>query len=74
MELEAKKAIIEAIQELKQIYDRRPNAFLLQVFFDAKADEIVEIFRDGPEVDSQGLKSDLQQIAPFFNPKWRKIR
>lgn len=72
--LEAKKAIIEAIQELKQIYDRRPNAFLLQVFFDAKADEIVEIFRDGPEVDSQGLKSDLQQIAPFFNPKWRKIR
>jgi len=72
--LEAKKAIIEAIQELKQIYDRRPNAFLLQVFFDAKADEIVEIFRDGPEVDSQRLKSDLQQIAPFFNPKWRKIR
>lgn len=72
--LEAKKAIIEAIQELKQIYDRRPNAFLLQVFFDAKADEIVEIFKDGPEVDSQGLKSDLQQIAPFFNPKWRKIR
>lgn len=72
--LEAKTAIVEAIQELKKIYNRRPNAFLLQVFFDAKADEIVEIFRDGPEVDSQRLKSDLQQIAPFFNPKWRKIR
>ena len=72
--LEAKTAIIDAIQELKRIYNRRPNAFLLQVFFDAKADEIVEIFRDGPDVDSQRLKSDLQQIAPFFNPKWRKIR
>lgn len=72
--LKAKNAIVSAIEELKTIYKRRPNAFLLQVFFDAKADEIVEIFKGGPEFDVDALKKDLQQIAPFFNPKWRKLR
>lgn len=72
--LKAKASIAAAIEELKKIYDRRPNAFLLQVFFDAKGDEIVEIFKDGPEFETQELKKLLQQIAPFFNPKWRKIR
>ena len=51
----AKLNIEESIQILKGIYDRRPNALLLRVFFDAKADEIVNIYSNGPRFDSSKL-------------------
>ena len=41
---QAKQNIINSIQGLNRLYSRRPNAFLNQIFFDAKADEIVDIF------------------------------
>ncbi|MDO9136457.1 MAG: DUF4835 family protein, partial [Lutibacter sp.] len=44
----AKQKIAESIGMLKTIYDSRPNATLLRVFMDAKADEIVSVFSDGP--------------------------
>src|SRR5680860_48656 len=48
----AKQKIAESIGFLKTIYDSRPNAFLLRVFMDSKADEIVNIFSDGPNYDT----------------------
>ena len=42
--LEAKNNIISALLPLENLFDRRPNAMLLQMFFDAKADEIVNFF------------------------------
>jgi hypothetical protein len=56
------------------LYSRRPNSFLNQIFFDAKSDEIVDIFSDGPEVDFQSSLNLLNKIAPFFGPKWKRIK
>jgi len=56
------------------LYSRRPNAFLNQIFFDAKAEEIVDIFSDGPEVEFQKTLDLLNKIAPFFGPQWKRIK
>jgi hypothetical protein len=48
---EGKRVMMEAINNLESLFNRRPNAFLLQLFFDAKVDEIVNIFSDGPKVN-----------------------
>lgn len=69
----AKSNIEESIQELKSIYNRRPNALLLRVFFDAKADEIVNIYSDGPRFDSTKLVDDLSRISPSNVSKWEEI-
>lgn len=70
---EAKKNIISALLPLENLYDRRPNAMLLQFFFDAKADEIVNLFSDGPEVDFDRASKMLKKIAPFYQPQWKQI-
>ena len=71
---EAKKNIIKALLPLENLYDRRPNAMLLQMFFDAKADEIVNLFSDGPEVDFDRASKMLKKIAPFYQPQWKQIK
>ena len=70
----AKIAIIKALEGLTPLFNRRPNAFLIQTFFDAKSDEIVDVFSGGPAVDTRNLSQTLNQIAPFFGPKWKRIK
>ncbi|MEC7173785.1 MAG: DUF4835 family protein [Bacteroidota bacterium] len=72
--IEAKNNIINALLPLEDLYDRRPNAMLLQIFFDAKADEIVNLFSDGPKVDFERTSKMLKKIAPFYQPQWKQIK
>lgn len=72
--LTGKKEIIKAITQLEPLYKRRPNALLLQMFFDSKAKEIVNIFSGGPEVETQDFVFNLKKIAPFFSPNWKQIK
>lgn len=71
---QGKQKIAESIAFLKTIYDSRPNAFLLRVFMDSKADEIVSIFSDGPYFDTIKLKEDLLKISPLNAAKWNDIK
>ena len=70
----AKENIVESILILKSIYDSRPNAFLLRIFMDSKADEIVNIFSDGPKYDTYKLKENLIKISPVNAAKWNEIK
>ena len=71
---DGKKAIMQAIQQLEPLFLRRPNAFLLQIFFDAKVEEIVNLFKDGPKVDFKSAETVLKKIAPFFGSRWKQIK
>jgi hypothetical protein len=69
----AKTAISLALTDLETMNRRRPNSFILRVFFDAKSDEIQEVFSGGPSVNISNLISTLTRIAPMHSNKWRKI-
>lgn len=70
----AKKFIAESIQLLKNVYDKRPEAYLLRVFMDSKANEITDIFSDGPIFNTSELKNTLQKISPLNADNWVKIK
>jgi hypothetical protein len=44
------------------------------VFFDAKANEITDIFSSGPSVKITDLVSTLNKVAPIHSKKWQKIK
>ena len=71
---EGKEAVMKAIQELEPLFLRRPNAFLLQIFFDAKVEEIVNLFKEGPKVEFKATETVLKKIAPFFGSRWKQIK
>ncbi len=69
-----KTQIATSLAGFKAMNSRRPNSFLLRTFFDAKADEIEQIFTGGPQVNIADLKDLLQKIAPMHSSKWRNIK
>lgn len=69
----AKETIAAVFPDLRAMNNKRPNSFLLRVFFDAKADEIEQIFSDGPSVNVTETIDILNKIAPTHASKWRNI-
>lgn len=68
-----KEAIAGVFDDLKTMNNRRPNSFLMRVFFDAKANEILDVFSDAPKVNVTDIKDVLNRIAPTHASKWREI-
>lgn len=53
-------AITESIKELRRVFSDKPNSFLMQIFFNAKADEIVNIY-------SQSQMDEKNQVVPVLS-------
>ena len=68
-----KEKIASVFSDLNTMNLRRPNSFLLRVFFDAKGDEIADIFSGGPSVNVTSVLDILNRIAPTYASKWRDI-
>lgn len=68
-----KQVIAGSMRLFETLIKRRPNAFLIQTFFDAKSEEIRNIFSDGPKVDIVKLKETLNRVAPFYSSTWNEI-
>ena len=70
---ESKENIKMSLKTLSEIADSRPNAYLTRIFFDAKADEILSIYTDGPKVDVTEVINTLNRLSPTNSSKWGKI-
>lgn len=71
---EGKEGVAKAILDLEKMNNRRPNSLLLRTFFDAKADEVEQIFSGGPSVDIRAVVDALNKMAPTMSQKWGNIR
>jgi len=72
--VKGKSHIVHALQQLNRL-DKTRADLLLRLFFDAKSDEIVQIFNDGPVPPNQKFLYDLlMELAPYYKAKWDKIR
>ncbi len=69
-----KQVISGSLRLFETLIKRRPNAFLIQTFFDAKSEEIQNVFSDGPKIDIVKLKETLNRVAPFYSSTWNAIK
>ena len=71
----AKQAIENAVISLEGIYNKTVGNYLIRLFFDAKADEIVNMYSDGPNTSNQNRLTDIvRKISPNNNSKWKEIK
>lgn len=71
---QGKLGIVNAIDTLLKVHKVRPNSLLARTFFDAKTDELVDVFNGGPGIDTIKVKDDLATISSLNSSKWNKIR
>ncbi len=65
--------ILESLVELKKVHQVKPLSFSLQVFFIAKADEIVNVFCGGFPDEKAKVVALLNEIDPTNSNKYTKI-
>lgn len=71
---EAKETILNAVMSLQKVYSNDMTSYIFRIFADAKADEIVQIFTDGPNTDTRDLVGLLNKISPTNANKWAEIK
>ena len=71
----AKQIVEDAVISLEGIYNKTVGNYLIRTFFDAKADEIVNIYSDGPKTRNQNkLTEVVRKLSPNNNSKWKDIK
>lgn len=69
-----KKGVAGALLNLEEMNSSRPNSLLVRTFFDAKANEVEQIFSGGPSVSIKEVVDALNSMAPTFSQNWSNIR
>ena len=70
---DARFEITEALETLKSIYRENSSAFILKLFFDAKVDEIVNIYSEAFPNEQARIIKTLVEIDPSHSTKYQAI-
>jgi hypothetical protein len=70
---DGRSEILESIKDLKKVYQERPSSYLMQTFFDAKADELVNLFTPATGDEKRQLVQVLNLIDPGHTNKYNAI-
>ncbi|MDR3227436.1 MAG: DUF4835 family protein [Prevotellaceae bacterium] len=73
---EAREQISQALTEIQKVYRDKPDPYLtyLKLFFDAKADEIVNIFSQGAMTDKVRVYNILAEVDNPNESKYKAIK
>lgn len=71
---DGRKEILKSLDNLVGVYKTRPATFIMELFFNAKTDELVNIFSKGlPDEKSKAVEI-LTTVCPANTTKWYKIQ
>lgn len=71
----ARNAVYEALDKIKDIRRKSSrNPYLLNLFFTAKSDEIVNIFSEAPQIEKSRVLEVLQTADPANTSKYTKLK
>lgn len=63
-------AVLEALELLQRAHRIKPNSYIMQVFFDAKSDEVVNIFKPAFADERKRVYNIVSEINPANNSKY----
>ncbi len=69
---EARGEILSALQKLQKVHRKRPGTFAMTVFFDAKNDELVNVFSEASDVEKKQALEVLLEIDPSNSSKYNE--
>lgn len=70
---EGRANILKALDLLKPVYQARPASFNMQLFFNAKTDELVNIFKGAQPDEKEKARDVLMTVDPANTTKYLKI-
>jgi hypothetical protein len=71
---EGRANILKALELLKPVAQLRPASYNMQLFFNAKSDEVINIFKGGLPEEKNKVQELLQIVDPANTTKYLKIQ
>lgn len=68
-----RSVVFNSLKQLEKVYERKPGSFSLQLFFNAKSNEIVDLFVEGTTKEKAEITNLLNKIDPNNLAKYSKI-
>ena len=65
--------IADALKNMERVYRSKPDTYVNRIFFDAKSDELVNIFSKGSTDEKGRVMSILTECDPSNSGKYQKI-
>jgi hypothetical protein len=69
-----RQAIIQALQDVQEVFNARPANYNIQLFFNAKATEIANIFSDAPDAEKTQVMGILSSIDATDIDKYAALK
>ena len=70
---EGRANIASSLRDLQKVFRRKPSLYILQMFFDAKSDELVKIFSKSFPDEQNRVLTILNEIDPSNGNKYKTI-
>ena len=71
---EGRANIAEGLKEIQKIHQKQSSLYIIQSFFDAKSDELVNIFSEGTPQEKSMVIQILTDVNPSNSRKYEKIK
>ncbi|MBL7937573.1 MAG: DUF4835 family protein [Bacteroidia bacterium] len=71
---DGRKVILKSTELLLGVYKNRPASFIMELFFNAKTDELVNIFSKGLPDEKAKIVENLTTVDPANSTKYFKIQ
>lgn len=70
---EGRANIAESLRDIQKVFRRRPSTYILQMFFDAKVDELINVFSKSFPDERNRVLAILNEVDPSNGSKYKKI-
>jgi len=70
---EGRANIADSLRDLQKVFRKRPSTYILQMFFDSKVDELINIFTKSYPDERSRVLTILNEIDPSNGSKYAKI-
>ncbi|MBC5993584.1 type IX secretion system protein PorD [Pontibacter cellulosilyticus] len=69
----ARQSVLTALESIQRLQQQKPNSAVVRSFFDAKADELVNMFKNAAPAQKQQAYALLSQTDPTNNSKYEVL-
>jgi hypothetical protein len=66
--------ILSALELLADVYKEQPNSFAIGFFFDAKSEEIINIFSESPPMEKERAITLLSKVDPANSDEYEEMK
>jgi len=70
---EGRAAIASSLELLQRVFRQRPNSYVLALFFDAKREELLNVFKPSPSIEKGKVVNLLSEIDPANSAKYKQL-